>query len=153
MRAFVFSIGLGSYLVLTKVKFSLWCCRCSICLGEYQDKEVLRIMPNCGHNFHLSCIDVWLRKQSTCPVCRISLQESRGTKHSIPVTFSISRSFDNSENSNDHSHHWLLPVSERSVDNINNQGHLEGLPGNHAEPTPSRQPETTQWSEQRDWLF
>ncbi|KAF3441181.1 hypothetical protein FNV43_RR15093 [Rhamnella rubrinervis] len=118
--------------------------QCSICLGEYQDKEVLRIMPNCGHNFHLSCIDTWLRKQSTCPVCRISLQESRGMKHSIPVTFSMPQSFDDSQISNDHSHHWLLPGSERSVDNISNQGHLERLPGNHAEPTPSREPETAQ---------
>ncbi|KAK8509600.1 hypothetical protein V6N12_001686 [Hibiscus sabdariffa] len=49
--------------------------QCSICLGEYQEKEVLRIMPKCGHNFHLSCIDLWLRKQSTCPVCRLPLQD------------------------------------------------------------------------------
>ncbi|GAB4844425.1 hypothetical protein Ancab_037789 [Ancistrocladus abbreviatus] len=48
--------------------------QCSICLGEYQEKEVLRIMPKCGHNFHLSCIDVWLSKQCTCPVCRLPLR-------------------------------------------------------------------------------
>ncbi|XP_074279914.1 E3 ubiquitin-protein ligase RING1-like [Silene latifolia] len=45
--------------------------QCSICLGEYQEKEVLRIMPKCGHSFHLSCIDLWLIKQATCPVCRL----------------------------------------------------------------------------------
>ncbi|KAL7083279.1 hypothetical protein ACP275_14G151100 [Erythranthe tilingii] len=56
--------------------------QCTICLSEYQEKEVLRIMPKCGHSFHLSCIDVWLRKQSTCPVCRLSLHESID---SIPV--------------------------------------------------------------------
>lgn len=61
--------------------------QCSICLGEYQEKEVLRIMPKCGHNFHLSCIDVWLRKQSTCPVCRLPLQEScELAKHMRPTT-------------------------------------------------------------------
>uniref|UniRef100_A0A7N1A5W9 RING-type domain-containing protein n=1 Tax=Kalanchoe fedtschenkoi TaxID=63787 RepID=A0A7N1A5W9_KALFE len=48
---------------------------CSICLGEYQDKEVLRIMPKCGHDFHRSCIDTWLRKHATCPVCRFPLQD------------------------------------------------------------------------------
>ncbi|XP_047319241.1 RING-H2 finger protein ATL52-like [Impatiens glandulifera] len=47
--------------------------QCSICLGEYQEKEILRIMPICGHNFHLSCIDIWLRKHSTCPVCRLPI--------------------------------------------------------------------------------
>ncbi|TYH04881.1 hypothetical protein ES288_A08G041000v1 [Gossypium darwinii] len=50
--------------------------QCSICLGEYKEKEVLRIMPKCAHNFHLSCIDVWLRKHSTCPVCRTPLLDS-----------------------------------------------------------------------------
>ncbi|GMI74076.1 hypothetical protein HRI_001076900 [Hibiscus trionum] len=50
--------------------------QCSICLGEYEEKEILRIMPKCGHNFHLTCIDVWLRKQSTCPVCRLPLHGS-----------------------------------------------------------------------------
>lgn len=113
-------------------------------MAEYQDKEVLRIMPTCGHNFHLSCIDVWLRKQSTCPVCRISLQETRGTKHSMPVMFSVAQSFDDSEISNDRSRHWLLPGSERSVDNNSSQGRIERLPGNHGEPLPSTQPETTQ---------
>lgn len=49
--------------------------QCSICLAEYQEREVLRVMPKCGHNFHLKCIDVWLRKQSTCPVCRLSVQD------------------------------------------------------------------------------
>ncbi|XP_076908280.1 RING-H2 finger protein ATL52-like [Bidens hawaiensis] len=47
--------------------------QCTICLSEYQEKEVLRIMPKCGHSYHLSCIDMWLRKQSTCPVCRLSV--------------------------------------------------------------------------------
>ncbi|KAL3624479.1 hypothetical protein CASFOL_031147 [Castilleja foliolosa] len=55
--------------------------QCSICLAEYEEKEVLRIMPKCGHSFHLPCIDVWLEIQSTCPVCRVSLQGSIETKH------------------------------------------------------------------------
>ncbi|GMI99045.1 hypothetical protein HRI_003573800 [Hibiscus trionum] len=61
--------------------------QCSICLGEYQEKEVLRIMPNCGHNFHLSCIDLWLRKQSTCPVCRLPLHDISEAKQMRAATF------------------------------------------------------------------
>ncbi|XP_021717569.1 RING-H2 finger protein ATL66-like [Chenopodium quinoa] len=49
--------------------------QCSICLGDYQEKEVLRIMPKCCHSFHLSCIDPWLMKQCTCPVCRLPLKQ------------------------------------------------------------------------------
>ncbi|KAL5750088.1 hypothetical protein ACOSP7_024691 [Xanthoceras sorbifolium] len=43
---------------------------CSICLCEYQPKEVLRTVPECNHYFHVTCIDEWLRLNATCPVCR-----------------------------------------------------------------------------------
>lgn len=35
--------------------------------------EVLRKLPICGHVFHIRCVDSWLEKQVTCPVCRIVL--------------------------------------------------------------------------------
>ena len=35
--------------------------------------EVLRKLPLCGHVFHIRCVDSWLEKQVTCPVCRIVL--------------------------------------------------------------------------------
>ncbi|XP_078173708.1 RING-H2 finger protein ATL57-like [Carex rostrata] len=47
--------------------------QCTICLGEYEERDILRIMPTCGHNFHSGCIDVWLESHSTCPICRVSL--------------------------------------------------------------------------------
>lgn len=43
---------------------------CSICLGEYQPKETIRTIPECNHYFHASCVDKWLRKNPTCPLCR-----------------------------------------------------------------------------------
>ncbi|CAN6481172.1 unnamed protein product [Victoria cruziana] len=49
--------------------------QCCICLGEYQERDVLRFLPKCGHAFHVTCIDRWLLKQRTCPVCRLSLQD------------------------------------------------------------------------------
>lgn len=91
--------------------------QCTICLGDYEDKDVLRIMPKCGHSFHLSCIDVWLRKQSTCPVCRLSVQDSFETKYVQPATRRTTQSFDNSEISVEQSQHsqiWLLPAGQRS---------------------------------------
>lgn len=47
--------------------------QCSICLAEYQEKDVLRVMPTCLHKFHVTCIDEWLQKHSTCPICRLPL--------------------------------------------------------------------------------
>ena len=45
---------------------------CSICLADYKDTDVLRLLPDCGHRFHLKCVDSWLRLHATCPVCRNS---------------------------------------------------------------------------------
>ncbi|KAL8500128.1 hypothetical protein ACS0TY_019935 [Phlomoides rotata] len=92
--------------------------QCSICLGEYQDKEILRIMPKCGHSFHLSCIDIWLRKQSTCPVCRLSLQDS---KRVPSATLSTAQSFDTSDIRLEHSEQWLLPVAATAGDDRSNR--------------------------------
>ncbi|KAM0887009.1 hypothetical protein ACQ4PT_029335 [Festuca glaucescens] len=45
---------------------------CSICLCEYRDGEMQRAMPDCRHRFHLMCLDAWLRRSASCPVCRSS---------------------------------------------------------------------------------
>ncbi|GMG99500.1 hypothetical protein Nepgr_001340 [Nepenthes gracilis] len=45
---------------------------CSVCLGDYKDSDVLRLLPDCGHVFHLKCVDPWLRLHPTCPICRTS---------------------------------------------------------------------------------
>ncbi|KAB2056402.1 hypothetical protein ES319_A11G099600v1 [Gossypium barbadense] len=45
---------------------------CSICLCEYKDLEMLRMMPECKHYFHVFCIDAWLKLNGSCPVCRNS---------------------------------------------------------------------------------
>ncbi|KAJ7951205.1 RING-H2 finger protein [Quillaja saponaria] len=45
---------------------------CSICLCEYKELEMLRMMPECRHYFHLYCIDAWLKLNGSCPVCRNS---------------------------------------------------------------------------------
>ncbi|KAG6680467.1 hypothetical protein I3842_13G044600 [Carya illinoinensis] len=43
---------------------------CSICLVDYKDADMLRLLPDCSHLFHLNCIDPWMRLRSTCPMCR-----------------------------------------------------------------------------------
>ncbi|KAL7585648.1 RING-H2 finger protein ATL1 [Lactuca sativa] len=43
---------------------------CSICLGEYEDDEWVKTIPNCSHVFHVSCIDTWFQTHSNCPLCR-----------------------------------------------------------------------------------
>jgi hypothetical protein len=43
--------------------------KCSVCLSEFEDKEEIKILP-CKHLYHPECIDIWLKKNSTCPVCK-----------------------------------------------------------------------------------
>ncbi|OAY64647.1 RING-H2 finger protein ATL47-like [Ananas comosus] len=43
---------------------------CAVCLCEFALEDKLRLLPVCGHAFHLSCIDTWLLSNSTCPLCR-----------------------------------------------------------------------------------
>lgn len=45
---------------------------CAICLCEYKDLEMMRMLPDCKHCFHLICVDAWLKLNATCPVCRSS---------------------------------------------------------------------------------
>ncbi|XP_021893606.1 RING-H2 finger protein ATL29-like [Carica papaya] len=43
---------------------------CAICLCEFTDDDMLRLLTTCYHVFHQECIDLWLESHRTCPVCR-----------------------------------------------------------------------------------
>ncbi|OIV98748.1 hypothetical protein TanjilG_24919 [Lupinus angustifolius] len=116
-----------NFLLLTDTIFS----ECIICLADYKEREILRMMPECGHTFHLSCIDVWLRKQPTCPVCRLSLKSSSETKRERDVTLSTNQSFDESH------------TPEGNEDNEDIQSHVESTTSNSLQAT-SGEPEARQ---------
>ncbi|KAF5770518.1 putative transcription factor C2H2 family [Helianthus annuus] len=54
---------------------------CSICLADYVATDMVRLLPECGHLFHVECIDTWLKVHRTCPVCRNSLDFMSSVKH------------------------------------------------------------------------
>uniref|UniRef100_A0ACD6ALA6 Uncharacterized protein n=1 Tax=Avena sativa TaxID=4498 RepID=A0ACD6ALA6_AVESA len=43
---------------------------CSVCLQEFEAGQRARSLPGCGHTFHLPCIDGWLCRHASCPLCR-----------------------------------------------------------------------------------
>ncbi|KAK4362360.1 hypothetical protein RND71_017601 [Anisodus tanguticus] len=48
------------------------CSECPICLEEFHVGNEVRGLP-CAHNFHVACIDEWLRLNVKCPRCRCSV--------------------------------------------------------------------------------
>lgn len=46
---------------------------CSICLAVVAEGEKERVLPGCSHGFHPVCVDEWLRKRSSCPLCRANV--------------------------------------------------------------------------------
>ncbi|KAL5229331.1 hypothetical protein ABZP36_017596 [Zizania latifolia] len=53
---------------------------CAICLGEFADGEKVRVLPRCGHGFHVRCVDTWLVSHDSCPTCRRSVLNGATTK-------------------------------------------------------------------------
>ncbi|XP_058752289.1 RING-H2 finger protein ATL40-like [Vicia villosa] len=47
---------------------------CAVCLSLIEDGEMMRLLPNCKHSFHVACIDMWLASHSTCPICRTKVE-------------------------------------------------------------------------------
>ncbi|KAM0893665.1 hypothetical protein ACQ4PT_024951 [Festuca glaucescens] len=58
---------------------------CSVCLGEFSDGELLRLLPKCGHAFHVPCIDTWLRAHVNCPLCRSDVIDTAATVDADPA--------------------------------------------------------------------
>lgn len=45
---------------------------CSVCISDISKGEETLLLP-CGHMYHSGCVEPWLKKNNTCPVCRFEL--------------------------------------------------------------------------------
>ncbi|KAF9597837.1 hypothetical protein IFM89_021922 [Coptis chinensis] len=45
---------------------------CAVCLDEYLIGVDVTVMP-CSHMYHKHCIEPWLKKTNTCPLCRLEM--------------------------------------------------------------------------------
>ncbi|XP_031482365.1 RING-H2 finger protein ATL57-like [Nymphaea colorata] len=46
---------------------------CAVCLCEFDQGEMVKVLPVCGHLFHADCVDTWLLCRTSCPLCRATL--------------------------------------------------------------------------------
>ncbi|PWA94026.1 RING-H2 finger protein ATL56 [Artemisia annua] len=60
---------------------------CSICLEGFDVGEICRVLPACDHVFHAKCVDTWLVKVASCPVCRtrVGLDSGEGDVNGLRV--------------------------------------------------------------------
>lgn len=54
---------------------------CLICLEKFEYKKYKRVLKCCNNVYHKSCIDKWLKKNSTCPACRHDYLKEENSEH------------------------------------------------------------------------
>ena len=47
---------------------------CCICQEKFQGKDEIRTL-GCNHYYHKGCIDKWLKKDKSCPICRKDIDQ------------------------------------------------------------------------------
>jgi hypothetical protein len=50
---------------------------CAVCQEDVGEGERVRTIRQCQHGFHSSCVDRWLIKENSCPVCRRTVIKQR----------------------------------------------------------------------------
>lgn len=50
---------------------------CPICHDVAKDTEF--VTTDCGHKFHVVCLDTWLREHNSCPMCRTDIHQHNST--------------------------------------------------------------------------
>ncbi|GFQ07322.1 RING-H2 finger protein atl2 [Phtheirospermum japonicum] len=58
---------------------------CAVCLSEFEEDEMVRLLPKCNHAFHIECIDMWFHSHSTCPLCRSPVEPALILPEPSPV--------------------------------------------------------------------
>ncbi|XP_010255196.1 PREDICTED: E3 ubiquitin-protein ligase ATL9-like [Nelumbo nucifera] len=60
----------GTELVRYQVEVGAKRSVCAICMEGFRPSEWVRAMPRCKHVFHYLCVDPYLIRDQTCPICK-----------------------------------------------------------------------------------
>ncbi|KAF5729714.1 hypothetical protein HS088_TW20G00078 [Tripterygium wilfordii] len=86
---------------------------CAICLAEFEDDDLLRLLTVCYHVFHQECIDLWLESHKTCPVCRRDLDLPKESLEKSPPPAH------DHQNGSTHSDSISISIKDDDVEEIN----------------------------------
>lgn len=53
---------------------------CIICITDFEENDGIRMLP-CCHIYHFACVDNWLSRKKTCPMCRCSIDDKPSTAY------------------------------------------------------------------------
>lgn len=68
---------------------------CHICLCDFENGQELYRLTTCKHDFHTACLQPWVEKHKTCPVCRqdISVPSSNSRSQARPEATGVVQPF------------------------------------------------------------
>ena len=72
-------LSLEELLSNTKIEIQNLVFFCAICQDIQSETKIARVLI-CHHKFHIGCIEFWLSKNKTCPICRYDISYDRGNK-------------------------------------------------------------------------
>lgn len=107
-----------------KEKYGL---ECAICLVEFGDDDVLRLLTACCHVFHQECIDLWLEKHKTCPVCRRSLDIVEDSPEKSPISFTNTMNLINAHERRSSHDSFCISIKDENEDEGRGNGRGERM--------------------------
>ncbi|KAK7381382.1 hypothetical protein VNO78_34032 [Psophocarpus tetragonolobus] len=66
---------------------------CAVCLESLITGDKCRLLPMCKHSFHAQCVDTWLLKTPTCPICRSNAHSLLGNQVISATTLLLAEEF------------------------------------------------------------
>ncbi|MBA0552765.1 hypothetical protein Golob_023544 [Gossypium lobatum] len=84
---------------------------CVVCLSPFEDNDVGRNLPKCGHGFHLECIDMWLHSHSNCPICRAPVLLTNDAESQVSSSETMGESLDSGRH-----HQIAAPIDDDDDD-------------------------------------
>ncbi|XP_038875154.1 RING-H2 finger protein ATL2-like [Benincasa hispida] len=97
---------------------------CAVCLSEFEENEIGRIIPKCNHSFHVGCIDMWFYSHVTCPLCRSEVKPELGSgsgPFDDPVEIAIDISEPGSSSGEEEPDRWCPVEMAASVELVDNE--------------------------------